>query len=67
MAAVTSVVLYETRDTSVEVKTITGFLTGYSGRTFGCSTGGARPPALPCSRSPAQGLHVKWASVERSL
>ncbi len=33
MAAVTSVVLYDPRDTSPEVRTIAGFLAGYSGRT----------------------------------
>ncbi len=33
MAVVTSVVLYDPRDTSPEVRTIAGFLAGYSGRT----------------------------------
>ncbi len=33
MAAVTSVVLYDPRDTSPDVRTIAGFLAGYSGRT----------------------------------
>jgi len=33
MAADTSVVLYDPRDTSPEVRTIAGFLAGYSGRT----------------------------------
>lgn len=33
MAAVSSVVLYDPRDTSPEVRTIARFLAGYSGRT----------------------------------
>ena len=33
MAATTSVVLYDPQDTSPEVRTIAGFLAGYSGRT----------------------------------
>jgi len=33
MAAITSVVLYDPRDTSPEVRTIAGFLAGYSGQT----------------------------------
>lgn len=33
MASATSVVLYDPRDTSLEVRAIAGFLTGYSGRT----------------------------------
>jgi hypothetical protein len=33
MAANTSVVLYDPKETSTEVKTVAGFLAGYSGRT----------------------------------
>ena len=68
MVAAVSLVLYDPQATSPEVRTIAGFLGGYSGRNREAytldrrmSTGGARPTASPWSKSPAH------ARIDRAL